>query len=154
MTRFRSNQRPLVAVACAAALLASACGNNGAANSSSGSASAASSHPVITAAFSAPVTTLDPGSACDVPSYTIIQNLYDELVTTTATAVKPMLASSWTTNSTDTQYTFQLRHGVTFASGNPITSADVVFSLKYAIAQNGCENYVLDSGFNNEVRSS
>ena len=31
-------------------------------------------------------------------------------------------------------YTFQLRHGVVFASGNPLTSADVVFSLKRVVA--------------------
>lgn len=134
-----------------AALFIAACGSSG--GSGGGGSNGASTHPVITAAYTAPVTTIDPGSACDVPSYTTIQNLYDELVTTTGQVVQPMLASSYNANSNDTMYTFHLRHGVTFSSGDPLTSADVVFSLKYALKQNGCEGYVLTSGFPNEVTS-
>jgi peptide/nickel transport system substrate-binding protein len=99
------------------------------------------------------VTTIDPGAACDTPSFTTIQNLYDELVTTPGTVVHPMLATSWATSNGGRTYTFQLRHGVVFASGNRMTAADVVFSLKYALAQAGCEAYVLNSGFNNLVKS-
>jgi peptide/nickel transport system substrate-binding protein len=40
-------------------------------------------------------------------------------------------------------YTFQLRHGVTFSSGNPMTSADVVYSMKRTIKSGGCQSYVL-----------
>lgn len=140
-----------VLLAGATAVLISACGSSGGGGESA--SSGVNAHPVITAAYTAPVTTIDPGSACDIPSYTTIQNLYDELVTTTGVKVQPMLASSWTANSKDTEYTFQLRHGVTFSSGDPMTSADVVFSLQYALKQNGCEGYVLNSGFNNEVTS-
>ena len=137
--------------ACAAALLVAACGGSSGSGSAGGGGPA---HPVITAAYTAPVTTIDPGSACDTPSYTTIQNLYDELVTTTGSGpVKPMLAESWTASSSDTVYTFHLRHGVVFASGNPMTSADVVFSLDYALKQNGCAGYVLNSGIDKEVRS-
>jgi peptide/nickel transport system substrate-binding protein len=135
----------------AAAVFLAACGSSG--SGGSGANGASTHHPVITAAYTAPVTTIDPGSACDIPSYTTIQNLYDELVTTTGVTVQPMLASSWKANPNDTEYTFQLRHGATFSSGNPVTPADVVFSLHYALKQNGCEGYVLDSGFDNEVTS-
>src|SRR5262249_40572481 len=41
----------------------------------------------------------------------------------------PLLATSYTVNHNATKYIFQLRHDVHFASGNPFTSADVVFSL-------------------------
>lgn len=141
---------PTFVTSCVAVLLLSACGSS----SSSGGGSGGTAHPVITAAYTAPVTTIDPGSACDTPSYTTIQNLYDELVTTNGSGpVKPMLAQSWTATDKDTTYTFQLRHGVVFTSGNPLTSADVVFSLNYALKQNGCASYVLDSGIDKEIQS-
>jgi peptide/nickel transport system substrate-binding protein len=41
----------------------------------------------------------------------------------------PELATSYEVNSTGTVFTFTLRRNVEFASGDPLTSADVVFSL-------------------------
>lgn len=102
----------------------------------------------ITAGYTAPVTTIDPGAACDPPSYTAIQQLYDELVTGTGKEpIQPMLASSWTQNADATSYTFNLRRDVKFSSGNPMTSADVVYSLNYALKRDGCAAYVLTSGY-------
>jgi peptide/nickel transport system substrate-binding protein len=146
------------ALLCAVAAVLSACGSNaptGATNASNSSGgSGGSAHPVITVGYTAGVTTIDPGSACDTPSYTTIQNLYDELVTTTGSVnVKPMLAQSWNATNSDKTYTFHLRHGVVFDSGNPMTSADVIWSLNYALKQDGCASYVLNSGFDKEIKS-
>ena len=102
----------------------------------------------ITAGYTAPVTTIDPGAACDPPSYTAIQQLYDELVTGTGKEpIQPMLATSWSQNADATSYTFNLRKDVKFSSGNPMTSADVVYSLDYALKRDGCAAYVLTSGY-------
>jgi peptide/nickel transport system substrate-binding protein len=50
--------------------------------------------------------------------------------------------------STDgTLYTFHLRTGVRFSSGNELTADDVVFSLKRAVSAQGCESYTVQTGF-------
>lgn len=46
-----------------------------------------------------------------------------------ASAIIPMLATEWTISDGGLTYTFKLRDDVVFSSGNPLTSADVVFSL-------------------------
>jgi peptide/nickel transport system substrate-binding protein len=80
----------------------------------------------------------------------IVKNLYDPLVdygTTTSaggkTTIVPSLAKSWTISPDGLTYTFQLRKGVTFSSGNPLTSADVVYSIKRTLKSGGCQDYVL-----------
>jgi peptide/nickel transport system substrate-binding protein len=58
---------------------------------------------------------------------------YDTLVTVQApdfTKIQPRLATSWTVSSDGTTYTFKLRPGVKFTSGNPLTAQDVRFSLR------------------------
>ena len=58
---------------------------------------------------------------------------YDTLVTVDApdfTKIQPRLATSWTVSPDGTAYTFKLRPGVKFTSGNPLTANDVRFSLQ------------------------
>jgi peptide/nickel transport system substrate-binding protein len=58
---------------------------------------------------------------------------YDTLVTVDApdfTKIQPRLATSWTVSPDGTTYTFKLRPGVKFTSGNPLTANDVRFSLR------------------------
>jgi peptide/nickel transport system substrate-binding protein len=58
---------------------------------------------------------------------------YDTLVTVDApdfTKIQPRLATSWTVSADGTVYTFKLRPGVKFTSGNPVTANDVRFSLR------------------------
>jgi peptide/nickel transport system substrate-binding protein len=58
---------------------------------------------------------------------------YDTLVTVDApdfTKIQPRLATSWTVSPDGTVYTFKLRPGVKFTSGNPVTANDVRFSLR------------------------
>ncbi|CAN5547432.1 ABC transporter substrate-binding protein [soil metagenome] len=148
VTRLRS-PKPLLrfgALVTGFALVVSACSDPSA--SSSGGSGSSDADSTITAGYTAPVTTIDPGAACDPPSYTAVQQLYDELVTGTGKEpVQPMLASSWTQNDDATSYTFKLREDVTFSSGNPMTSADVVYSLNYALERDGCAAYVMTSGY-------
>jgi peptide/nickel transport system substrate-binding protein len=44
--------------------------------------------------------------------------------------ILPWLATAWEISEDGLSYTFTLREGVTFVSGNPVTAADVVFSIE------------------------
>lgn len=50
---------------------------------------------------------------------------------TTKDQVTPDLATSWSVSSNGLQYTFNLRHGVTFQDGTPFDSAAVVTNIQY-----------------------
>lgn len=47
--------------------------------------------------------------------------------------VIPVLATSYTLSPNGLDYTFDIRPGVTFSNGDPLTAADVVFSLTRAV---------------------
>ncbi len=47
--------------------------------------------------------------------------------------IAPMLADSWTISPDGKSYTFKLRHGVTFHNGDPMTSADVKWSIEHVL---------------------
>jgi peptide/nickel transport system substrate-binding protein len=75
--------------------------------------------------------TMDPGQFYEFTSNAMAANCYDTLIHYVGTDTahpKPWLATSWTITGGGKVYTFHLRSGVKFASGNPLTSADVVFS--------------------------
>ena len=58
---------------------------------------------------------------------------YDTLVTVEApdfTKIQPKLAEKWEVSKDGMTYTFTLRSGAKFTSGNPVTAADVRFSLR------------------------
>ncbi|MCU5772099.1 ABC transporter substrate-binding protein [Erwiniaceae bacterium BAC15a-03b] len=77
--------------------------------------------------------TLDPAAMTGNEVVGIVVNLYDSLVELDPdqlTNVRPALATSWQVNSDDNLLTFQLRKGVTFHSGNPLTADDVVWSMR------------------------
>ena len=63
----------------------------------------------------------------------IMEPLYT--VTADGKGVKPWLATSYTKSADGKTYTFTLRKGVKFSNGNPMTSADVKFSIDDARAQ-------------------
>lgn len=76
--------------------------------------------------------TMDPGRFYEFTPQLMANNCYEGLVTfkgsDTSTPV-PELATSWTIAG-DKVFTFTLRHGVKFSSGDPLTAADVVFSYR------------------------
>ena len=76
---------------------------------------------------------LDPGSEYTETAFMIFHSTYQTLVTykgSDLTKVVPDLAASWTTSQDGKTYTFKLNPGAKFASGNPVTASDVVFSYK------------------------
>jgi peptide/nickel transport system substrate-binding protein len=57
--------------------------------------------------------------------------------TTPKGAVAPALATSWRPNANATVWTFQIRRGVRFHNGKPLTARDVVASLKQYVGAKG-----------------
>ncbi len=81
-----------------------------------------------------PIGEIDPAKATDYADTVLMSNIYDTLVYPKAggPGVEPLLATEWTTDGNS--YTFKLKDGVKFHSGNPLTADDVVFSLNRMIA--------------------
>ena len=76
---------------------------------------------------------LDPGHFYEYTSEAVGPNFYDTLVTfrgNDSQHAVPDLATSWKIGEAGKVYTFSLRHGVRFVSGNPLTADDVVFSYR------------------------
>jgi peptide/nickel transport system substrate-binding protein len=73
---------------------------------------------------------LDPAKASDYADSILIFNAYDTLVLPKQgePGHEPHLASGWEVDGA--VYTFNLRDGVTFQSGNPLRADDVVYSLE------------------------
>lgn len=85
------------------------------------------------------VVSMDPAQAYEFSGWLAIHSVYETLVKFEGqdlTNLKPGIASSWETKDAgDTwELTFTLQDGLKFASGNPITSADVVYSFQRGIA--------------------
>ncbi|WP_425644720.1 ABC transporter substrate-binding protein [Agrobacterium leguminum] len=82
----------------------------------------------------AQVLSLDPHQATEGKANEIMSNLYDRLISVDGSGkVSPQLAERWEID--DKGITFHLREA-NFASGNPVTSADVVYSLSRLLKMN------------------
>ncbi|MGK6314753.1 ABC transporter substrate-binding protein [Neorhizobium sp. DT-125] len=79
------------------------------------------------------ILTLDPAAITGKETVQVLANIYDNLVALNAvnrSQVDPQLAESWTISDDSAAITFKLRSDATFASGNPVTSEDVIWSFK------------------------
>ena len=79
------------------------------------------------------IKTSDPGRAFDPTASLVDHAIYDTLFTYKGNDLAhpvPLLVSSFKASSNAKTYTFQLKRNVHFADGTPLTSADVVFSLR------------------------
>jgi peptide/nickel transport system substrate-binding protein len=81
--------------------------------------------------------TLDPGVVYEFSGIQAIGNVYETLVSFEQgeSGVQPLLAESWeiVDNGDGSTITFHLNPNATFASGNPVTAEDVVYSWGRAI---------------------
>lgn len=85
--------------------------------------------------------TLDPAVAYEFSGVLIVHNVYENLVQFVGadlSNLQPGLAESWDVNDAGDNWevVFHLRSGVKFASGNPLTADDVVYSLQRVINLN------------------
>ncbi|WP_235188736.1 ABC transporter substrate-binding protein [Pantoea agglomerans] len=83
--------------------------------------------------------TLDPAAMTGNEVVGIVVNLYDGLVELNPqqlTEVRPALAEHWSVSPDNRTLTFHLRDNVRFHSGNPLTSADAVWSMRRVLHLN------------------
>jgi peptide/nickel transport system substrate-binding protein len=78
---------------------------------------------------------IDPGRVYEFSGVIAAHSIYESLITYKGTSYTPVpdLAKSWTVTGGGSVFTFKLRQGVKFASGNPVTAQDVLFSYNRAI---------------------
>ncbi|KOY17608.1 ABC transporter substrate-binding protein [Paenibacillus xylanivorans] len=106
----------------------------------SGSGEATKPAPTLTVAYSEGGTTMDPAEANDLTSDTLVLAIYDQLVTygvktvdgadvANTEDIQPMLAESWEVSDDNTTYTFKIKSGLKFQSGNPVNADAVVYSF-------------------------
>ncbi len=78
--------------------------------------------------------TMDPHAQNEGMTLAVNKQIYESLVLRSQTmALEPGLALSWDLTDDPTVWEFQLRRGITFHDGRPLTAADVVFSFQRAL---------------------
>ena len=108
-----------------------ACGSSGSSSSSSGSASAGKAGATIKAGILVPAAAINPITIADQGGLELIGNVGEFLVFTDQHGnYHPWLATSWSSNTDASVWTFKIRQGVKFNDGTPMTVDDVVYSFK------------------------
>lgn len=90
--------------------------------------------------------TLDPAESFELSPAEFIGNTYDMLVRLDiddTTKVKPGIAESWEISDDGLTYTFKLKPGIKFASGNPITAEDVAWSFERVVKLDKSPAFIL-----------
>jgi peptide/nickel transport system substrate-binding protein len=76
---------------------------------------------------------LDPAEMYEISTYELVGNVYVTLISIDphdTSHIIPRMAESWTVSDDGLTYTFKLRPGQKFHSGNAVTAADVVYSFQ------------------------
>ena len=90
--------------------------------------------------------TLDPAEVFEFTGAEYAANVYDRLVTYPADNVEDLrghVAESWEIADDGKTYTFKVRDGIVFHSGNPLTAADAAWSLQRVIKLNKTPSFIL-----------
>ena len=93
------------------------------------------------------ITTLDPAESFEFAGSDVSRNVYQKLVNfdpaNLDAGYQPEIAESWDVSGEGSTITFTIRDGLTFHSGNPVTAADVEFSLRRAVILNKTPSFIL-----------
>ncbi len=92
------------------------------------------------------IVSLDPGEAYEFSGLDLVNNTYDGLVEIdpATLAMMPGLAESWSVADDGVTYTFKMKAGLTFASGNPVRAEDAAYSLQRAVKINKTPAFILN----------
>jgi peptide/nickel transport system substrate-binding protein len=124
----------LIAVSALAAL--AGCGGSSGSSTQAASSGAPTRGGDLVIARTADSQSMNATTVFDNESIWIFEQIFQTLYTVTPNGkgVQPMLATSYKVSADKKTYTFTLRSGVKFSTGQPMTSADVKFSLDQARA--------------------
>jgi peptide/nickel transport system substrate-binding protein len=90
--------------------------------------------------------TLDPAEVFEFTGAEYAANVYDRLVTYPVDDVEDLrghVAESWEIADDGRTYTFTVRDGIVFHSGNPLTAEDAAWSLQRVIKLNRTPSFIL-----------
>ncbi|HEV2283145.1 MAG TPA: ABC transporter substrate-binding protein [bacterium] len=143
--RGRLTRRTLVAAAAAGAT-AAAVGRLWRGGAALGAAALSRDTAVMAPSYV--IRSLDPGHTLEPLGEMICHAAYDALVTLNGedlSSPRPHVATSWTVTGGGRLYTFTLRRDIRFASGNPLTSADVKWSFERVVNLKSNPAFFLDN---------
>lgn len=92
------------------------------------------------------IISLDPAEVFEFSGGEVTGNTYDRLIAFDLKDVSKLygvIAQSWAISDDGKTYTFKLKPGIKFHSGNPLTSADVVYSLQRAVTLNKSPGFII-----------
>src|SRR5262252_3194367 len=108
-----------------------ACGSSGTSSSGSSPAATGQAGATIKAGILTPVGAINPITINDQGGLELLGNVGEFLTFVDHAGVyHPWLATSWSSNSDASVWTFKIRQGVKFNDGTPMTVDDVVYSFK------------------------
>ena len=92
------------------------------------------------------IVSLDPHEAYEFSGLDLNNNTYDGLVELdpATSAMIPGLSDSWTASEDGLTFTFHIKEGITFSSGNPLRAEDAAFSLQRAVKINKTPAFILN----------
>ena len=98
------------------------------------------------------IISLDPAEVFELSGGEIMGNSYDRLLRLDINDPSKLVADvakSWTVSPDGKTFSFELKEGQKFASGNPLTAEDVVYSLQRAVMLDKSPAFILTQfGFN------
>ena len=92
------------------------------------------------------IITMDPAESFELSAGEIMGNTYDRLLRLDMKDPSKQvgdIAKSWTVSADGRTFTFELKPGLKFASGNPLTAEDVVWSLQRAVLLDKTPAFIL-----------
>lgn len=92
------------------------------------------------------IVSIDPAQAYEFSAGEFIANSYDQLIqydATDTTVISAGLASDWSVDADNKEIHFTLRDDVTFHSGNPVTTDDVLYSFERVVKLNEAPAFIL-----------
>ncbi|MEM7669455.1 MAG: ABC transporter substrate-binding protein, partial [Pseudomonadota bacterium] len=93
------------------------------------------------------ITSIDPAESFEFAGSDVIRNIYQKLVNfdpaNLDSGYQPEIAEKWEVSNDGKTITFTIRDGLSFHSGNPVTAADVEFSLRRAVVLNKTPSFIL-----------
>ncbi|MFY7960523.1 MAG: ABC transporter substrate-binding protein [Elsteraceae bacterium] len=89
---------------------------------------------------------LDPAESFEFSGGEVLANTYDPLLLADPAnggKLTPILATSWEIGADGKTYTFKMKPGVKFHSGNPVTAEDAAYSIQRAVILNKTPGFIL-----------
>jgi peptide/nickel transport system substrate-binding protein len=92
------------------------------------------------------IVSIDPHEAFEFSGVDLNNNVYDTLIELDPIKpdeLVPGLAESWAVSEDGMTYTFKVKSGITFSSGNPLTAEDAALSLRRVVKLNKTPAFIL-----------